>query len=57
MVRYRLNVRGHFIPVGDMGSECSEWEEYQKGNDYIFTCKTNPDIQRVYGADEVVTFH
>lgn len=55
MVRYRLNMNGHLVSVSEaMGDECSEWEEKQVGDKYVFTCVTNPSLERVYTRDEVV---
>ncbi|MEM0142409.1 MAG: hypothetical protein QXL94_00440 [Candidatus Parvarchaeum sp.] len=57
MASYRINANGHLIPVSkSMGDECEEWISRQDGNKYIFTCKSNPSLEKVYSADEVDIF-
>lgn len=56
MVRYRLNVNNSLITLSNnFGAECSEWFERQVGEKYVFTCKTNPNIEKIYSEDEVIT--
>lgn len=55
MVRYRITLNGHYIPIQEM-PKCDEWVERQRGDKFVFTCKSNPSIEKVLDKSEVITF-
>lgn len=56
MIYYRVNENGHLITVSEESVTCADWNEKYIGNRYVYTCATNPAIEKVYMPDEVVTF-